>query len=186
MLVRESRIIARLLLEEPDHGAVRERILAENLLQNGSPATTRKYCRLVLARMEALTPDMVRSVAKGSEELARSTLLAGVLRSLALVADFMEDVLLVKVQTFEPALCQTDWPRFLEERATVDPSVREWSETSRKKMGQVVFRMLAEAGYLQSTRSLAIQFPGVPNELRASLESAGDERTLNLLQLGRG
>ena len=43
LLARESRIVARLLLESPDREAVRDRILSENLLQNSSPETTRKY-----------------------------------------------------------------------------------------------------------------------------------------------
>jgi hypothetical protein len=185
LLARESRIIARLLLDTPDHESVRARIASENLLQNNSRETTRKYCRLIFPRLESLPPEILRFVAEGTEELARLSLFAAILRTLDLVSDFVEEVLLVKVRSFEPALLRTDWNRFLEERGTVDPSVLDWSESSRKKMAQVIFRMLAEAGYLEDTRSLKILFPAVPPELVAALEAMGDKRTLNLLRLGR-
>ena len=185
LLARESRIVARLLLENPDRTSARDRLLAENLFQNNSPETTRKYCRLILPRLESLPPSMLDFIAEGTEELVRLTLFAAVLRSVDLVADFVGEVLLAKVRSFEPALRKTDWTLFLEERQNVDPAISEWSETSRKKMGQVVFRMLAEAGYIESTRSLRILHTPVPDQLAAALETAGDTRTLNLLRLGR-
>jgi len=186
LLVRESRVVARLLVEGPDRETARERLLAGNLLQNSSPETTRKYFSLIVPRLESLPPAMLGFIASGTEELVRMTLFVAVLRSLDLVADFVADVLLARVRSFDTALQRTDWSRFIEERAAVDPSIHDWSETSRKKMGQVVFRMLAEAGYLQSTRSLGIVFPSVPPELVAALEADGDGRTLKLLRLGRG
>lgn len=185
MLVRESRIVARLLLGDLDRDAVRDRVLRENLFQNSSPETTRKYCRLILPRLEQLSSDMLRFVAEGNEELVRLTLLVAVVRTVDLVADFIEDVLITKVRGFEPELSRVDWSRFLEERATVDPAVSDWSESSRKKMGQVVFRMLAEAGYLGSTRTMRIVYPAIPFELVDALEASGDQRALKILRLGR-
>jgi hypothetical protein len=185
LLVRESRIVARLLLENPDRDAARDRLLAENLFQNNSPRTTKTYYRLILPRLGNLTPEMLRLVAEGTEELARLTLFAAILRTFDLVADFVEDVLVTKVQSFEPTLLRTDWSRFLEERTTVDPAIHDWSESSRKKMAQVVFLMLSQAGYLEDTRSLKILFPAVPSELESALEAARDERTPRLLRLGR-
>ena len=185
LLVRESRIVARLLLENPDRRAVRDRLLSENLFQNNSSDTTRKYCRLILSRLESLSPQMLRFVAEGTDELARLTLFTAVLMTTDIVAVFVEDVLLTKVRSFEPALKKTDWTRFIEDLETVDPEIREWSEKSRKKIGQVVFLMLAQAGYVDSTRTLNILHPPVPDELVHALEAAGDDRTLRLLRLGR-
>ena len=185
LLVRESRIIAQLLLEGHSQDEIRARVLTENLLQNSSAGTTRKYCGLILQRLRPLSPELLRLVADGTEELARLTLFAAVLRSIDLVADFVEDVLITKVGSFEPALKRTDWSQFLEERATIDPSIHDWSEGTRKKMSQIAFLMLAQAGYIESTRSLKILFPAIPNQLASALEAVGDDRTLRLLKLGR-
>jgi ribosomal protein S8 len=59
---------------------------------------------------------------------------------------------------------------FLEECANRDSSILDWTESTRKKMGQVVFRMLAEMGYLKSTRSLKLQHVLIRPELRVMLE----------------
>jgi hypothetical protein len=60
------------------------------------------------------------------------------------------------------------WSDFLDERSQRDPDICEWKESSKKKMGQVVFRMLAEAGYLKSTRKLELQRVIVRAELRSA------------------
>jgi hypothetical protein len=46
--------------------------------------------------------------------------------------------------------------------------------SSKKKMGQVVFRILAEAGYLKNTRKLELQRVIVRAELRSLLDVHSD------------
>lgn len=55
-------------------------------------------------------------------------------------------------------------------------------------MGQVVFRMLAEAGYLKSTRKLELQRVIVRAELRSLLEEHYKQRIKDLwkCRYGRG
>ena len=93
LLARESRVIACLLMEGDSREEAGDRIMAENLLQNSSPETTRKYCRLIFPRLASLSPDMLRFVAEGTEELTRLTLFSAILRTIDLVADFVEHVL---------------------------------------------------------------------------------------------
>ena len=54
---------------------------------------------------------------------------------------------------------------------------------SRKKMGQVVFRILAEAGYLTSTRSLKLQPVIIRAELKQLLIDKYQHRLLACMEL---
>ena len=185
LLVRESRIVAGLLVEKHGRNDVLKLVLSRNLLQNSSKATTQKYCQLALIRLHNLTDDQLRYVASGTEDLARLTLLVAVLKTYPIIADFMESVVAEKVRCFETHLDKNDWIRFLADRAKGDPSVREWSEKSQRKMGQVVIRMLAEAGFLDSTQKMTILFPAIPPELEQSLRGTGTRKLTACMRLGR-
>lgn len=185
LLIRESRIVARLLVDKHGRGEIIEQVLSKNLLQNSSKATTQKYCQLALIRLDNLTEDQLRCVASGAEDLARLMLLVAVLKTYPIIADFMASVVSEKVRCFETHLERNDWVRFLEDRAKGDPSVKEWSEKSQRKMGQVVIRMLAEAGFLDNTRKMTILFPSIPPELEKSLHGAVNSRLLACMRLGR-
>jgi hypothetical protein len=160
LLIRESRIVAKLLVEKHSRDEVLEHVLTKNLFQNGSKATTQKYCQLSLIRLSNLTDEQLHFVASGAEDLSRLTLLVAILKTHPIIADFMVSVVAEKVRCFETHLEKNDWMRFLEDRAKGDPSVNEWSEKSKRKMGQVVTRMLAEAGFLDNTRKMTILFMG--------------------------
>jgi hypothetical protein len=185
LLIRESRIVARFLTEKRDRDEILSHVLSKNLFQNSSKATTQKYCHLALIRLDNLTDAQLRFVASGTEDLARLTLLVGVLKTYPIIADFMADVVAERVRCFETHLDKNDWLRFLEDRAKGDPAVKEWSEKSQRKMGQVVIRMLAEAGFLDNTRKMTILFPAIPPDLDQSLSGSGGSRLLACMRLGR-
>ncbi|PTB93571.1 DUF1819 domain-containing protein, partial [Marinobacter sp. Z-F4-2] len=69
-------------------------------------------------------------------------------------------------------LAQYQWMDFLEVRAHRDPAIGTWTESSKKKMGQVAFRILAEVGLLQSTRSPRLRNILVRPEVNVLLEDS--------------
>lgn len=185
LLIRESRVVAKLLAEKHSREEIVRLVLSRNLLQNSSKATTQKYCQLALIRLGTLTDEQIHFVASGREEICRMTLLLAVLKTYPIIADFMRDVVAEKVRCFETHLEKKDWMRFLQDRARTDASIKEWSETSQRKMGQVVIRMMAEAGFLDSTRKMSILFPIVPPELEHALGATGDAKLMVCMKLGR-
>jgi len=185
LLSRETRVVAGLLADKHNRDQILGLVLAKNLFQNRSKATTHKYCQLILTRLGNLTEEQVRFVASGGEELRRLTLFVAVLKTYPLIASFMENIVAERVRCFETHLNRSDWMQFLEHRAKVDASIKEWSDKSQRKMGQVVIRMLAEAGFLDNTRQMTILFPTIPPELAQSLKAGGDGRLLTCLRLGR-
>lgn len=112
-------------------------------------------------------------------------LMVAALKTYPIVRDFVTDVLFDKVRCYEPSLERKDWTRFLEQRETIDPAIKTWTESSRKKIGQVIFRMLSEAGLLSDTRRMRIQFPNIPLDVANSLLQSSDGRILECLKLGK-
>ncbi len=186
LLVRESRIAARLLLETNDPDLAVQRIISENLFQNHSRETSVKYCRLIFNRFRKLTADQRQIVATGVDLSARVMLLAAVLKTYPLVSEFFRDTLIEKLRCGTPEIGKSDWIRFLEQRETIDPGLARWTPSTRQKIGQVVLRMLFEAGYVASTRRPVLQPPLIPDDVASALRAAGDHMVIQCLTFGKG
>ena len=181
--VRESRIIADLLLQQADAATWQQAVLHDNRLQKRSPATARRIAQALRKRLEKLEQPFWRELRDGDDELATQIAFCAALERNLLLVEFMETVVQDAYLTQTPQLQAWQWAEFLEDRTHRDPLIATWTESSRKKMGQVVFRMLAEVGLLQSTRSLRLQHILVRPEVRVLLEDSSRRRLIACLNI---
>jgi hypothetical protein len=172
LLVRESRVIAELLLGHADEAQWKQVIQTENRLQKRSPATAKRQARALRQRLERLDQPFWRALRDGDDELATQVAFVAALERNLLLVEFVETVLGDAFILQAENLAQYQWLDFLEDRAHRDPAIGGWTESSKKKMGQVVFRILAEVGLLQSTRSLRLQHILVRPEVNILLEDS--------------
>lgn len=185
LLLKESRQIARLLLAKADEGAWYQALVVDNVLQKKSPASARRMARLIRKRLELMGPALWRLVAEGGNETAAQALLAAAVKHSRILADFMTKVVADHLRTFKPQLTLVDWKRFLEDCAHRDPAVAEWSESTRQKIGQVVIRILAEAGYLDTTRAMHLRPVHLVPEVRRYLIENNEGAVLRCLEVGQ-
>src|SRR5690554_43732 len=183
LLVRESRVIAELLLAQADEEQWKQAIQIENRLQKRSPATAKRQEGALRKRLERLDEPFWRALRDGDEELATQVAFCAALERNLLLLEFMETVVQDAYLTQTTSLQGWQWEEFLEERAHRDPLITSWTESSRKKMGQVAFRMLAEVGLMQSTRTLRLQHILVRPEVRTLLEDSSRQRLLTCLTI---
>lgn len=174
--VRECRIIADLLIRHVGTSTWQQEIQQENRLQKRSGATARRVAQALLKRLERLPPPFWQAMLEGDEELATQVAFCAALERNLLMVEFMEGVVRDAYITHAKRLEPWQWNEFLEDRAHRDPAISHWAETSRRKMGQVVFRMMAEVGLLESTRNPALQHMVVRPEIINLLESSDRQR----------
>ena len=176
LMVRESRIIADLLLQQATAEQWQQAIQLENVLQKRTAASAQRNATAIRKRLERLEPDFWKALRDGDDELATQVAFCGALERNLLLLEFMETVLRDAYTSQAEQLDSYVWLDFLEERSQRDPDIVDLKESSKKKMGQVVFRMLAEVGYLKSTRKLELQRVIVRAELRSLLEEHYKQR----------
>ncbi|MEH6626574.1 MAG: BrxA family protein [Motiliproteus sp.] len=70
LMVRESRLIADLLLKRVSDDEWEQEIQGNNLLQKRSPATAKRNSRAIRSRLELLEPEFWRALRYGDDELA--------------------------------------------------------------------------------------------------------------------
>lgn len=172
LLVRESRVIADLLLLNADEDEWKRAIEEENRLQKRSLASAKRQARALRQRLEKLDQPFWRALRDGDDELATQIAFVATLERNLLLIEFVETVVRDAFIVRSERLAHYQWMEFLEDRANRDPTIGNWTESSKKKMGQVVFRILAEAGILESTRSLRLQHSLIRPEVNVLLEDS--------------
>ena len=178
----ESKRVAALMLTLPDDAAWQQAIEVENILQKKTPATSRRQATLIRKRLNTLDPAAWTLIVEREQEVAIQLLLAAALKHSQLLCDFLRTVYATHQRRMESQLTTMDWQNFLDECAHRDASVAGWSESTRAKLFQVVVRMLVEAKYLESARSLRLTPRSLHPDVRRYLSTHNQTIALECLE----
>ena len=170
--VRESRIVADLLLQDASPEQWHEVIQQQNRLQKRAPASAKRVAQAIRKRLERMDTPFWRAIRDGDDELATQVVFCSALERNLLLVEFIETVLKDAFITRAGVLESYHWNEFLDERSHRDSAITTWTESSRKKMAQVVYRMLAEVGLLKSTRNMKLQNLMIRSEVRVLLDDS--------------
>ena len=183
LMIRESRVIADLLLKKATSEDWVQAIQVDNLLQKRSPGTAQRNARAIRKRLALMEPEFWRALRDGDEELATQVAFCAALERNLLLVEFIERVLRDAYVTHAEKLETYQWMDFLDESVHRDPEINHWKEATKKKMGQAVFRMLAEMGYIKSTRSLELQHVLIRPEIKTMLEDHYKQRIIKCIEV---
>ncbi len=181
--LRESRIIADLLLQAVSDEAWKEAIVERNVLQMGSVESIKRISRLLRARLEPLGKGLWKMVRDGGRAQATQAVFAGTLKNSRLLGDFMDITMREQRLLFAKKLEYRMWNDYITGCRGRDPEMPHWSDATVAKLRSVVFSMLAEADYLKDTRSLLLQNIFVDTELAAYLQDRGETYVLRCMEV---
>ncbi len=178
----ESKRLATLLLSQPDEAAWTHAIEVENILQKKTPATARRQATLLRKRLNTLDSQAWQMIAERENEVANQLLLAGAIKHSQLLGDFIRNVYATHQKRLEPAIVPLDWQDFLAECAHHDSAVAHWSESTKAKLFQVIIRILVEAKYLESARTMKLSPRSLHPTVRQYLSARDETYVLDCLE----
>lgn len=181
--VSESRIIADLLLSGIDRRGWDEAVLAKNVLQARSPETARRLTRLIRGRLETMEAGLWRLVRDGTGEVATHAILAAAIKHSPLLGDFLDLVVREQYRLFKTTLSIRLWDKYLDDCRGRDPEMPIWNESTRQRLRSSVFQILAQAGYIESTRSKRLQTVHIASQVLQYLESYNEHYVLRCIQV---
>ena len=181
--VRESRVVADLLLQDASPEQWHEVIQQQNRLQKRAPASAKRVAQAIRKRLERLDAPFWRAIRDGDDELATQVVFCSALERNLLLVEFIETVLKDAFVTRAGVLEPYHWNEFLDERSHRDSTITTWTESSRKKMAQVIYRMLAEVSLLKSTRNMKLQNLMIRSEVRVLLDDSYRNRIKACLEV---
>jgi hypothetical protein len=136
-----------------DWDLVREESLAHNLLQKRTLSSSKTIFREIKFRLSRLTDQEKTLLLSGGYEDQTRILYLGVCKYYGFIRDFILEIIRNKVLTFDTILSRVDYDRFVDYKMESHPELDALTESSSIKLRTVIWRMLAEAGFLESTKT---------------------------------
>lgn len=166
LMLRESRVIAELLLTYPDEAGWNEAIINENVLQKPSQHSAKRMASTLRKRLEPMGADFWQEVLRCSDDVAKQMVLLATMTHSPVLSDFMATVIADARQMYRESLRSDDWQEFIVSRQRVIDGLDQYSASSLQKMGNNLFKILADVGYLESGRTKKLQNIYLQPELR--------------------
>jgi len=181
--VRESRLLAGLLLQGVDDAHWKHVVVDQNLLQMNSEVSARRKSRILRDRLETMGEGIWTMIHEGSRLQAIQATFACTVKANWILGDFMDITMREQRSLFAPELESRMWIDFIQSCCGRDPDMPHWSESTLARLRSGVFSMLAEAGYLENTRSLAIQNVFLDGELTRYLRDHDERYVLRCMEV---
>lgn len=184
LLFPESRLTAQLRLSGLSDEEIMEHVYVNNSFQFPTRRKIRGVTRVILSRLDALSPELLKVLAHGPSDLARITLVYAIMKTDKLFRDFVSVVYMPAARITSGQIERSDVDAFFRMLAEQDENVASWSEKTIEKLRQTAVKMLADAGLIDSTRARHVQHPILSQEFRALLKAAGDSAYIEVLTGG--
>ena len=181
--VAESRIVAGLLLRKVNADGWEKAIIEDNVLQTRSEATAIRIGRLIRKRLELMNPDLWGLVRDGTGTVATHAVLAAAVKHSPLLGDFLDLVVREQYRLFNMALSNKLWDEYLDDCRGRDPDMPIWNESTRKRLRSSVFQILAQAGYIENTRSKRLQTVHIASQVLQYLERHNEHYVLRCIKV---
>ena len=178
-LFYEMRTTAKLICEGLEDNEIIDRIVEDNLFQYPTEKSIRRMAKACIVRLKGICDiDLVEAVASQSSETAKQICLYAMMKQYRLVWDFMITVIgeIFRLQNF--SFSQMDVNVFFMQLQEQDDYVAGWSESTMKKIRQILIRVLAENEYLDDIKADHINPVWLNPVLENAIRSNNDDRAL--------
>lgn len=178
-LFYEMRTTARLMEEGLEDKEVIERIVADNLFQYPTEKSIRQMARVCIARLKGLEdPSLVTAIVQQPSDVAKQICLYSMMLQYRLVWDFMVTVIGEKYSKFDSSFGKMDTNVFFMRLQEQDDYVAGWSESTVKKVRQILIRVLVENEYLDNKDADHLNPVLISSVLENAIREAGKKAAL--------
>lgn len=159
LFVLESAEIAVLRLEARSWKHVREDIAGKDLLTLPKAVSKQRSLREILFRLERLTDEELRFLAESDDPLDRNAVCwLAVCRSYRLIEEFILEVVQERFISYRMELPPWTFDSFFEQKCEWDERLAQTRASTRRKLQQVLFRMMREAKLLDDKNNIQAPF----------------------------
>ena len=178
-LFYEMRTTAKLVYEGLSEEEAVEKIVEENLFQYPTERTIREMARTCLKRLRSLEDEsLVQALATQPSDVSKQICLYAMMKHYRLVWDFMITVVGAKYRNLDTSYGKIDLNTFFMRLQEQDDWVATWSDSTIRKLKQVLQRLLVENEYLDSKDSDHINPVLISPLLENAIREAGLEIVL--------
>jgi hypothetical protein len=123
-------------------------------------------------------------VRDGSGTVAAHACLAAAVKHSALLGDFLDLVMREQYTLFAKTLSQKLWEDYIVDCRGRDPDMPQWSDATIVRLRSSVFQTLAQAGYVENTRTLKLQTVHIASPVLDYLTDHDEYYVLRCIRVG--
>lgn len=150
LLASEAAVIAPVYLRGHDWRSTRTQVKDGKLLQTRVASSTTRVLGGLIPRLQLLTDAELQIVADGTSTERGHLMWAAACRRYDLIGEFAEEVLRERFLTLAGTVSYEDYDSFYRAKAMWHDELDEVTDLSYKKLRQVLFKMMVEAGLLDT------------------------------------
>ena len=185
LMLRESRVIAELLITSPNEAQWHDAIVNDNVLQKTSVHSVKRMASTLRKRLQPMGETFWTELLKAPDDAAKQILLMATMCQSPVLTDFMATTLSDARQMFRESLRSEDWQEFILSRQRAVVGLDQYSESSIQKMGNNVFKILADSGYLESGRSKRLKNVYLQPQIREWASSLDCQKVYDVMETVR-
>lgn len=139
------------------------------LLGREKRETTRRQFRELKLRVETLTSEQIEILANGSLDEQKQIIHIALCKTYAIYKDFVTDVLAEKAQVYDFNLTDLDYNSFISRKVLDHYELDRLAPSTKKKVKQVLYKMLNQVGIIDSTSNPTILPPNVESKVEQAI-----------------
>ena len=159
LYVIESKIFIDLFFHYGEWSKVLDEITEKNVLQFNSDLTTNRRARELCLRLKSLSPEELSFYPDADFQDQSILSWITLCRTYEFIRDFTSKVVLESFSKYRLELTYADYDFFFEDEKQWHPELEKIAEITRKKLRQVLFKMMKEAGFVSSENKINIMLP---------------------------
>lgn len=165
LLVHENEVIADLYLQSNDWDKVQHEVIENNILQKGTVATRKREFSELKKRLTALTDLQLSYFSEATSSDSKYLALLSCFKLYQFMFEFATEIMRGKLLLFDYQLINSDYESFYDSKALSHDNLNNISETTQKKLKQVLFKILEQSELIDSVKNKNIQKPYLSEDL---------------------
>ncbi|WP_034059325.1 DUF1819 family protein [Lacinutrix jangbogonensis] len=165
---RELVLVAKHVLEHPIEDI-------EGVLGNGKRATGNRYYKEMCKWLNTLTENQKMMLLEGSYKVQNEMTFIAACKNFAFIRDFIIEVIREKYLVYDYEITEGDYLSFFRRKAEQHPEMEQLTEVTQKKVKQVTFKILEQAGLINNIKSKMIQPQMIEPETRKAILNDNSE-----------
>jgi hypothetical protein len=182
LFLKESVAVAGIVSRCRDWRQVAVLAAEQNLLRQRTAASRTRLLREIRYRLQELSSKELAFFTGAGSSDQRQLLFIAVCLRFRFIREFVDEVLRPKALAMDLQIYPTDFARFFDRKGAEAPEIESLTDKSKAKIKQVLTRMLAEGGLIDSTKSQRLQ-SAFPSRALSRLVAETDSKRLRFLLL---
>lgn len=180
-LYYELKQVLKLKIDGFSDKEIRDKVMNENIFQYKSKESSKRLISSIFTRIKALDDILIKMLLEEPMDTGKIINLYTIMKTSRLFYDFMNEVVREKLEFNYDVLEKKDINIFFTGKAEQDEIVAGWSETTKRKLKQVILKILSEANILDDTKSCKLSRLIIPIELKDYIIDLGDKEYIKAM-----